>query len=354
MPDLTATENREKTLSAPESPSKPVPSQYIQNATSDNTRRAYRQDIQHFERWGGKLPTDSATIIHYLHQHAEALSTRTLQRRITALRQFHLALGFPDPTNDIAIRKTLRGIQNTHGKPRQQATALRLHQLKQIIEHLLADDSLTSYRDRCLMTLGYFGALRASELLNAKVEDLSWSVEGFSLLIRRSKTDQIGEGQTCALPTLHNAMCPVKHATAWLEKAGLEHGHLFCRINRWQQLSTKPLSLTGLNKIIKGFAQTCQWSQPESYSSHSLRRGLATSASAAGASFKSIMRQGRWQHEGTVLQYIEEGQAFEDNPVRMLFSGPPTNTTTQEQDLNEPERTLNLSSPEEGLQSEGA
>jgi site-specific recombinase XerD len=296
-----------------------IPTDYIKRATADNTRKAYQQDIKHFENWGGKLPTDTASIIHYLHDHADSLNTRTLARRLTALRQFHRYQGFPDPTAHPSVQKTLRGIQNTHGKPKQRAPALRLEQLAHAINMLSPEDTLANARNRCLLTLGYFGALRGSELLNIQVTHLQFSEQGITLQIPKSKTDQAGEGLSCAIPKLGNAMCPFFHTQYWLERAGLSNGVLFTNINRWDQIGTKSMTISGLNKLIKNIARRCEWRNPEKYSSHSLRRGLATSASGAGASFKSIMRQGRWRHEGTVLQYIEEGQAFEDNAVNALF-----------------------------------
>lgn len=296
-----------------------IPTEYIKRATADNTRKAYRQDIQHFEQWGGKLPADTATIIHYLHDHATVLNARTLARRITALRQFHRFQGFTDPTDHPAVQKTLRGIQNTHGKPKQQAPALRLEQLEQAISHLRAQNSLASLRNRCLLTLGYFGALRGSELLSVQVDHIKWQEQGITLLIPKSKTDQANEGQSCAIPLLGNSLCPSTQAELWISESGISQGALFPSINRWDQLGQRAMTIAGLNKLIKQIAEACSWPDAEKYSSHSLRRGLATSASSAGASFKSIMRQGRWQHEGTVLQYIEEGQAFEDNAVNALF-----------------------------------
>ena len=105
---------------------------YIQRATTDNTRKAYQQDIRHFQSWGGKLPTDTATVIRYCHAHAESHNSRTLQRRLVALKQFHTYQGFADPTSHPAVRKALRGIQNTHGKPKRKAQALQLEQLTAI------------------------------------------------------------------------------------------------------------------------------------------------------------------------------------------------------------------------------
>ena len=281
-------------------------SRYIHNATSDNTRRAYRQDILHFEAWGGMLPCDSKTVIQYLHDHAEALSARTLQRRLVALRQFHTYQGFADPTEHPAVQKTMTGILNTHGKPRAKAPAMRLEQLEHCLESWEPIDQLKDARDQAILCVGFFGALRGSEILGMRFDDVSWQEQGITVVIPRSKTDQSGEGQQCALPVLHKVVCPVKALKNWITVSGIESGFLFRSI-RSGQLKEYALSLMSLNTMIKREAVRCQFENADKYSSHSLRRGLATSASAAGASFKSIMRQGRWRHEGTVLEYIEEG-----------------------------------------------
>lgn len=293
---------------------------YIQRATSENTRQAYRRDIQHFEQWGGLLPANSQTIIRYLLDHAQSLSTRTLQRRLVALKQFHLYQGFPDPTTHPSVQKTMSGIQKTHGKPKAKAPAMRLEQLEQLIESWPNQDSLTDARDKALFTVGFFGAFRGRELLQLQIEDLDWQEQGISILLTKSKTDQIGEGQSCALPTLDNNVCPVAAIKHWLTVSNLQAGSLFPGINRWGKVETKPLGFSTWNKIIKSHAIRCQFPQAGQYSSHSLRRGLATSASAAGASFKSIMRQGRWKHEGTVLEYIEAGQQFQDNAINSFYN----------------------------------
>ena len=293
---------------------------YVHRATADNTRKAYRQDIRHFEQWGGKLPTDVQTIVRYFQEHATTLNPRTLKRRLVALRHFHVFQGFDDPTDHPLVKKTLRGIQNTHGVPKKQAQALRLNHLTQILDILNRKDSLVAARNAALLVLGFYGALRGSELIALKAENIAQDPKGLVLTIPRSKTDTIGEGQNCALPRLNNEFCPQRTLDRWMRVSGIEQGYLFRSINRWDQIADKPLSVRGLNLIIQSLAHEADLPNADGYSSHSLRRGLATSASAAGASFKSIMQQGRWRHEGTVLGYIEEGQQFNDNAVQSLFN----------------------------------
>jgi len=102
---------------------------YLDAATSDNTRRAYRSAIRHFEAWGGCLPTNRDSLIKYLVHFADLLNPRTLDARLTALAQWHQTQGFSDPTQDSTVRKTLKGIRRKHGKPKKKAVALRLEHI---------------------------------------------------------------------------------------------------------------------------------------------------------------------------------------------------------------------------------
>ena len=74
-----------------------------------------------------------------------------------------------------------------------------------------------------------------------------------------------------------------------------------------------------VNLIIKKIARGCNLENADDFSAHSLRRGFATEAAKHNAPFQSIMRQGRWKHEGTVLGYIEEGKRFEENAGTVMF-----------------------------------
>src|SRR5690606_14821987 len=85
--------------------------QYIQAATSDNTRKAYRSAIRQFEKWGGRLPSDRNIVVRYLLARAETLNSRTLDLHLTAIRQWHHYLGIIDPIRDPLVRKTIDGIR---------------------------------------------------------------------------------------------------------------------------------------------------------------------------------------------------------------------------------------------------
>jgi site-specific recombinase XerD len=294
---------------------------YIKAATSENTRRAYRQDIQHFIAWGGLLPTHSDIIIRYLHDHAAKLNPRTLSRRLTAIKHWHVYQGFADPTVHSLVKKTLTGIQNVHGRPKNKAAAITIAQLTKIIRYLQQQNSLQAWRNNALLQIGFFGAFRRSELASMQWEQIQFLEQGIEIMIPRSKGDQSGEGHICALPYGNKLLCPVAALKTWREKSNIATGFIFRGINRHEQISAASLTSNGINLIIKTIAIHCQLPQAEKISAHSLRRGFATETSKNGVPFAAIMQHGRWQHEKTVLGYIEEGQRFVDNAVNHLFKG---------------------------------
>jgi len=195
-----------------------------------------------------------------------------------------------------------------------------LEELRQLAEHLHSLNSLIAARDNALLQLGYFGAFRRSELIAIQVEHIQRVKDGITILVPRSKTDQTGEGQTCAIPYGNNAiLCPVRALDHWLSQSKITTGPIFRAIDRWGKLQKNALTPLAVTLIIKRWSKACELPNAANYSSHSLRRGLATSASYKGASLTSIMRQGRWRHVNTVLGYIEEGQRFEDNAAAKIM-----------------------------------
>lgn len=296
---------------------------YIHAATATNTREAYRSDIRHFEKCGGTLPASIQDIINYLQSFAATLNPRTLSRRLTALKQWHTYQGFNDPTSDPSVRKTLKGIMNVHGKPSVKAHALTLDELQQLAAHLEKEDTLIAHRDNALFQLGFFGAFRRSELILIRCEHIKRLKEGIEIIIPRSKTDQTGEGQHCAIPYGKQNLCPVRALDHWLNQSNITDGFIFRKINRWGKLGDQSLTPIAVTQIIKKRAKECEIPNAIDFSSHSFRRGLASTASQKGASLKSIMRQGRWRHVGTVLGYIEDGQRFNDNAAATALQDTP-------------------------------
>lgn len=291
----------------------PLLNRYYTAATSDNTRRAYQSDIRHFENWGGKLPATSEIVLRYLHAFAETLNPRTLARRLTAVGQWHKLQRFPDPTDSPVVNKTLAGILRVHGRPKNKAAPLLPEQLIKIVAYLSGQNTLVAHRDTALLQLGFLGALRRSELAAICVDHITWKKEGIEILIPSSKTDQTHEGQYCAVPNGNTKLCAVRALKIWLEKADITEGFVFRRLHRNNKISPSSITAAFINQILKKHAHAAGIENALKLSGHSLRRGLATTASFNGASIPAIMRQGRWKQVNTVMEYIEAAQRFEEN-----------------------------------------
>lgn len=293
---------------------------YINAATSENTRKAYQSDIRHFEQWGGLLPANTEKILEYLQAFAETLNPRTLSRRLTALKNWHVYQGFIDPTIHPSVSKTLIGIMRTHGKPKDKAPALLPEHLLKIVMNLGQKSTLHAYRDSALLQVGFFGAFRSSELIAICFEDIAWKEQGIDILIRQSKTDQVHEGQYCAIPYGNEQLCPVRALKAWLEQSGIMRGPIFRRIYRNHRIEDAALTMLSVSNVLRKRAIDAGITNAQELSSHSLRRGLATAASRDGASLSAIMRQGRWKNINTVMEYIEAAQRFEENAAASVLS----------------------------------
>ena len=291
---------------------------YIEASTSDNTRRAYRADIRHFEQWGGLLPAKAEHVVKYLHQFAGELSSRTLVRRLTAIKNWHVYQEFNDPTQHIMVKKTMSGIMRMHGKPRVKVPPLLPEHLILIAKQLEQIKDLKALRDNALLQTGFFGAFRRSELINIQYEDIKWVEDGIEVHIKRSKTDQHGEGQFCVIPYCLQGICAVNALKVWINAAKITSGPIFLRVLKNNRVGNKGISSVSVNQIIKKRALQAEIKSAHEFSSHSMRRGLATSASRDGAGIASIMRQGRWKQVNTVMEYVEAAERFSDNVVNSL------------------------------------
>jgi integrase len=282
---------------------------YVAAATADNTRRAYQVDLRMFLAWGGVLPASPESVAAYLVAHAVSLSPVTLSRRLVAIGRAHTTLGHLNPCRTELVKTTLRGIWRVHGRPQRQVQpALR----EDVLSMLPFMTGTKGIRDRALILIGFAGALRRSELVALCHDDIAFVKEGLTILIRRSKTDQLGEGRKIAIPFARSHACPVKALKTWLDHAGIDCGPLFCIVKKGGSIGTTPLSAQSVAAIVKQYARKAGLNA-ENYSGHSLRAGLITSAAKAGVSSWKIRQQTGHKSDAMLQRYIRGSQIFESN-----------------------------------------
>lgn len=256
----------------------PLTSRYASASVSENTRRAYRSDIRHFFIWGGSLPSTPGQVIRYLEHYAKDLSIRTLKRRVATLNEAHRLLGLDSPADTSQVRRVLRGIARTEGRPAKKAPPLLLDHACRLIQHL--DGSVSGVRDKALILTGWALFLRRSELVSFRYEDLKFQKDRLILTLNRGKTDQENTGSTLALPKLGGPACPVAAIHLWLQVSGIQNGPVFRRVLRGGNVGSDSQGLTpsSVNLILKRRALEAGVDEAMLFSGHSLRRGGITQA----------------------------------------------------------------------------
>ena len=288
-----------------------------------NTLRAYRADWNHFTAWcaaheQASLPAVPETVAYYLTALAGSHKPATLVRRLTAISKAHQAAGHPSPasTQHACVSEILKGIKRTVGTAQPGKEPLFTVEIRKMIDAL--PSNLQGARDRALLVIGFAGGFRRSELAALDVEDVAETGDGLVLALRRSKTDQEGQGAKVALPFgSHPETCPVRSFRAWIAASGITAGPVFRGVNNRGQLAGKRLDSNSVARIVKKCARRAGL-DPAPYAGHSLRAGFCTQAYLNGVPELSIMRQSRHQSLDTVRKYIRDKSLFRDNPASRL------------------------------------
>jgi site-specific recombinase XerD len=302
----------------------PLPAQvreFIRASKAENTLRGYQSDWRAFCAWCEEhgqcpLPAIPETVAGYIAECAGHLKTGSIQRRLNAISEAHKAAGLDSPTHTAIVRNTMKGIRRTLGTAPVQKTAALTDDIRAMVD--ATDAGIIGTRDRAVVLLGFAGAFRRSELVALDVEDCAFGKDGLTVTLRRSKTDQQGEGRKIGIPYGSNPeTCPVRTMQAWMERAGVNAGPVFRSINRHGQVQAGRLSSIDVARIVKKLVERAGLDAAK-YAGHSLRAGHATSAAIAGASERSIMNQTGHKSVQMVRRYIRDGSLFRENSAGKL------------------------------------
>lgn len=288
---------------------------YLNAALAENTVLAYRTDLNHFLAWGGTIPANPERIANYIAHFASSLAPSTISRRLVAIGHAHADRGFPSPTDSALVRAMLRGVRRTCSRPIRQVAPLQKVDFQKMLRSL---NGLHGLRDAALLLLGFAGAFRRSELVSLNVDDVAFSDKGMTVRIKRSKTDQEGNGRLLAIPRVRGRCCPTRKLEEWLKASAITDGPIFRRFNRYGQLQASRLSAASVALIVKQRTEALGLNSAQ-FSGHSLRAGFATNAANKGASTASIRAQTGHKSDAMVQRYIRNSQLFSDSAIHNIW-----------------------------------
>ena len=285
----------------------------LRNSKSSNTLRAYQSDYNDFILFCSKngfqaMPTQPKILALYLTHLASYSKYSTLKRRLASISILHKAKGHYIDVKHPVIMENLMGIKRTLGSNQKGKKPLLINDLKIIIKAIdqSKEKDRRKIRDKALILIGFSGGFRRSELVDIEFEDIEFVSEGVKIFVKRSKTDQSGEGMTKAIPYFDNKdFCPVIALKNWIEIIEFRSGKIF-------NISDKNVAL-----LIKKYASYAGL-ESHKYAGHSLRSGFATSTAESGAEERSIMAMTGHKSTEMVRRYIKEANLFKNNALNKI------------------------------------
>lgn len=291
----------------PEKRRKLTADNYAAAAQSTATKRGYANDVRHFCDHGGTIPATPEQVIAYIVDAASTLAVATLERRLIAIGKACVDAGHPSPIKHAQVKRTMQGIRRTIGTRQRRVKPVVKDDLLEMLLVLGQQKPVKAARDQALMLIGWGSAMRRSELVALRCEDITEHATGLELLIVRSKTDQEGAGRTCFIPHANGERCPVKALKQWQELTGIRTGWLFRAVDRHDNVSEKPLSAQSVALIVKDAVRRVG-GDPSAVSGHSLRSGYCTQAAIAGLQPWQIRDQTGHTSDLMLARYIRPVQ----------------------------------------------
>ena len=280
---------------------------------ASNTIRAYKSDFKDFVGFCVKngfksLPAEPKIVSLYLTYLSSSCKMSTLKRRIASISVVHRLKGYYIDTKHPIIIENLMGIKRKKGSYQKSKKPILINELKEIIKSIdkINKSDERKARDKAIILIGFAGGFRRSELVSIDYNDIEFVNEGVKIFIKRSKTDQSGEGMIKALPYFKNKeFCPVIFLKKWLEISKIKSGLIF-------NISDKSVAL-----LIKKYISLAGFDSNK-YSGHSLRSGFATVSAESGADERSIMTMTGHKTTQMVRRYIQEVNLFKNNALNKI------------------------------------
>jgi site-specific recombinase XerD len=298
----------------------------LRSSKANNTVRAYKSDFNDFGLFCAKngfksLPSEPKIISLYLtHLATKDIKVSTLKRRLVSIGMIHKLKGHYLDTKHPAIIENIMGIKRRKGSIQKCKKPLLINSLKLIIKVINEQkkEKIKKLRDKSIILIGFSGGFRRNEIVTLNYEDLEFVSEGLKITIRRSKTDQFGEGTVKALPYFDNSeYCPVITLKQWLEVSKINSGPVFRRFSKGSKLLEHRLTDQTVALLIKEYLNLAGIDS-KNYSGHSLRSGFATTAAESGAEERSIMAMTGHKTTQMVRRYIHEANLFKNNALNKI------------------------------------
>lgn len=277
-----------------------------EGAFARQTLSGYRSDLAVYVAWcenhgEDPYPADSDTVARFITEETARVLPATLKRRLAAIRFIHVYSDLPDPTKASTVRLAMRRATMLKARRPKQAEGLTYDTLQAIVE--TCPPTLEGYRDAALISVGYDTLMRSCELVALRIEEFDLSGDEPSVLIRRAKSDQAGDGRIAWLSEE-----TAERVRDWLEVSRIRCGAMFRAVHRGRP-SEQSMRNCSVRRAVKRAARRAGLEENANrLSAHSMRIGGAQDMLVTGFDALAIMQAGGWTSPNVVLRYVEHAK----------------------------------------------
>ncbi|GAN96559.1 phage DNA recombinase [Komagataeibacter europaeus NBRC 3261] len=233
----------------------------------------------------------------------------SISRSIAAISCAHETAGHLPPGKTKIVQNALASMRRTIGTTSTKKAPATADKISAMLA--LCPDTVKGKRDRAILSLGFAGAFRRSELVSLEVADIQMMEGGAQVTIRKSKTDQEGKGQTIGILE-GTRLRPLASVQEWMSAAGIIDGIVFQRLSKAGKL-LGPMSPEAVAILIKNYAAKAGLDGSQ-FSGHSLRAGFITSGAEAGHDAIRIAEVSRHKSLDVLRGYVRRSNLLKDHP----------------------------------------
>ena len=297
----------------------------LKKSKANNTLRAYKSDFKDFGAFCAKhglnsLPTEPKIVSLYLTHLSKNSKISTIRRRLVSIGMVHKLKGHYLDTKHPIIVENLMGIRRVIGSIQTGKKPILINHLKLLINAINEQkiEEIKKLRDKSIILIGFGGGFRRTELISINYEDLEFVPEGLKITIRKSKTDQFGEGMIKGLPYFSNEIyCPIVNLKKLIDISKIKSGPIFRRFSKGSTLTDKRLTDQSVVLLMKEYLNLAGI-ESKNFAGHSLRSGFATVAADSGADERSIMAMTGHKSTQMVRRYIRDANIFKNNALNKI------------------------------------
>ena len=277
----------------------------LQGAYAQSTIDAYYRDFCVFVQWcdlnGVKpLPSCADEVAKFLDEQSKIKAAATVRRYAVSIGKIHRLLNFDDPSKSELVRLALRRAHRSAVAPQRQSLGLTRDDVNTIVA--MRHRSLRHLRDTAMISVGFDGLMRRSEIVALRVSDVEWSRgEAARIVVRRGKTDQLARGRVVWLTSTSAQVL-----SEWMDKRdGTQF--LFGPIYG-DAVIDRVLNPVSVQRAIKLCLKEIGHDECHCYTGHALRVGAAQELLKLGRDTAGIMRAGGWKSVSTLARYLERAE----------------------------------------------